>query len=205
MNETQIKGTVTELQCQLFFIQEGYNVYIPLCPDSRADLIVDIEGQLIKIQVKTSHLTDNGITFRTSSTWINTKESIRRGYTKEEIDFFATYYNEEIYLIPVEICGKSDKTLSFEASPYHSVSLLEDYKAQKILEKIKQKYNFEQDISNSKKEVEQYSLEGKLLNTYSSLSEAARNIGKPQGLAHISGVVNGKRRTAYGYIWKLKQ
>ena len=60
-------------------------------------------------------------------------------YTKEDIDFFATVYENEVYLIPVEICGKNDKILSFKSTLYSSCYLLEDYKADKILEKYENK------------------------------------------------------------------
>jgi hypothetical protein len=98
MNETKKIGLLTELQCQAFFTNLGYNVLTPLSEDCRYDMIVDFNGILERIQVKTCHLTQNntGIQFSTKSTRINTQESIQRKYSKEEIDYFATYYDGNV-------------------------------------------------------------------------------------------------------------
>lgn len=54
------------------------------------------------------------------------------------------------------------------------------------------------------KKVLQYDLEGNLIQEYSSLSLAAKSINKfsSGAISHISDVCKGKRKTAYGYIWK---
>ncbi len=51
------------------------------------------------------------------------------------------------------------------------------------------------------KAVEQYGVDGTLIATYSSLTEAAAAIGK-NDCGHISACATGKRKTAYGYVWK---
>ena len=128
MNEITAKGTATELQCELFFVERQINIYLPLSYDSRSDMIVDINGKLKKVQVKSCHLTKEktGITFNTHSTYINKNGTIKKPYTKNEVDLFATYYEGNIYLIPIEYCGKSAKTLSFSETPYAKTTLLVD-------------------------------------------------------------------------------
>ena len=42
MNEQKIKGLTTELQCQTYFTQKGYNVSVSLREYFRYDLIVYI-------------------------------------------------------------------------------------------------------------------------------------------------------------------
>lgn len=59
-----------------------------------------------------------------------------------------------------------------------------------------------------RKSVAQYSLEGKLLQTFDSVSNAARAIGKigkmtKGATTHITECCKGKRGTAYGYKWKF--
>ena len=49
MNEIKQQGLTTELQCQLFFTELGYNVSIPLGEDCRYDMIVDFDGILCRI------------------------------------------------------------------------------------------------------------------------------------------------------------
>lgn len=53
--------------------------------------------------------------------------------------------------------------------------------------------------------VNQYSLSGEYLKSFPSISEAAKSLnrGSSNGVAsHISDVCKGKRKTAYGFIWK---
>ena len=50
--------------------------------------------------------------------------------------------------------------------------------------------------------IEQYDLNGNLLNTFSSVTEAGRSVKTTSG--HIGEVCRGKRKTAGGYIWRYK-
>lgn len=52
------------------------------------------------------------------------------------------------------------------------------------------------------KQVEQYDLNGNLIATWKSLAEAERQLGFDK--RHISACCLGKRKTAYGFIWKYK-
>lgn len=42
-----------------------------------------------------------------------------------------------------------------------------------------------------------------IINTFNSLSDAARAISKPNGFSDISKVCKGKQKTAYGFKWKF--
>lgn len=57
--------------------------------------------------------------------------------------------------------------------------------------------------------VQQYDITGQYIQTFSSLKDAVIAVGKESSLpgakAHISDVCKGKRKTAYGYIWKYNQ
>ena len=50
------------------------------------------------------------------------------------------------------------------------------------------------------KPVGQYTLDGELVKIWQSTSDVQRQLGFSQ--AHISKVARGKRKTAYGYVWK---
>ncbi len=53
--------------------------------------------------------------------------------------------------------------------------------------------------------VDQYSMDGKFLKSYFSITEAAKNIGKPtKGVTNIRSVCKGKTFNAYGYVWRYK-
>ena len=113
---TDMKGDITELQCILAFTQRGYIVSIPYSK-AKYDFIVDINGVLVKIQAKTSHGvlspvgTLDSFMFKTSSITVNTVRINQTSYCKRDIDYFATIYNGDCFLIAVEECGSGTKTL----------------------------------------------------------------------------------------------
>lgn len=202
MNITKTKGLVTELQCQTYFTSLGYNVLVPLGEDCRYDMIVDFNGILQRIQVKTCHLKENnsGIEFSTRSVRSNTQGNTQKTYSKEEIDYFATYYNNKCYLVKVEDCSRS-KTLSFEnkKTNQYPVNFIEDYEAEKQIKKI---INGEDEIKlQDNQKIYQYDLRNNLIATFSSCAEAAKSLGDVQKSSHIGQVLKGIRKTAYGYKW----
>lgn len=207
MNETQQKGLTTELQVQLKLVQRGLDVYLPISYDSRCDLIVNILNKLYKIQIKTSRLTETGtgITFNTYSSRMNhTDGNIKQKYSTEDVDFFATIYNDELYLIPIQDCQGNQRTLTFNNQKTNgsTVYFIEDYQVDKIIQSL------ESGKEISKENLKTYVVQidkdsNEILNKYTSNSEASRAIGKGSaGAGHISQVIQGKRHTAYGYIWK---
>lgn len=113
MNSKQI-GNITEVEVMLAFIKQGFNVLSPYGDCERYDFVVEINNKFYKIQVKTSRLEDGKISFNTASTHYLNGKCIHDVYTKKEIDYFATSYENQVYLIPVEECGGRLKSLRFE-------------------------------------------------------------------------------------------
>lgn len=208
MNETQQKGLITELQCQLFFTNKGYNVLLPICQDCRYDMVVDIQHTLYRIQVKTSRPNDSnveGLLFNTVSSRMNhTEGNMKQKYDIKDIDFFATFFENKVYLIPVELCQGSTKRLIKKRSKYSNqqVDLMEDFEAEKVIQKIINKNPITP--STLKMVVAQYTLDGEYVNSFESYMAAAKSLGitSTVGSTHIGEVVRGKRKTAYNYIWK---
>lgn len=104
MDKTLIRGDINELQCILDFQKRGYYCSIPFSGSCRYDVIADVNNKLIRIQCKSStyHEEDGTLRFHTISTTTNTKETTRKVYTKEEIDYFYTSWKTYGFLIPVE-------------------------------------------------------------------------------------------------------
>lgn len=207
LNETQLKGLTTELQCQLFFTQLGYNVSVPIAQDCRYDMILDIDKKLYKVQIKTCKPNDSmsgGIIFSTVSCRMNHSEgNIKVKYDKEDVDFFGTFYNEKVYLVPIELCQSTEKRLVENRSTSNQiVDFLEDYEAIKVIQRIMNNQNLS--VREERKAVKQYDLEGNYINSYNSYMEAARSLGvySTSASSHIGDVVKGRRQSAYGYVWK---
>ena len=60
-------------------------------------------------------------------------------YTDSDIDFFATWYKGETYLVPIQECGVTIKTLRIippKNNQNKRVSFLKDYKAKDVLENL---------------------------------------------------------------------
>lgn len=137
---TKFKGTLTELQVQAYFISKRYNISVPVCEESKYDLVLDTGNQLLRIQIKTARLESlnkNSIVFNCRSTCHNTRESHKRSYSDKEIDYFATVWNDNVYLVPVNETS-SQKMLHFNTNQNKrsNWNYLEDYDAEVILKSL---------------------------------------------------------------------
>lgn len=131
MLEPKQKGNLTELQCITAFYELGYKVSLPYGENSRYDFIADINGKLIRVQVKTCKPSIDGsiISFPCRSTRVNSNGCYQRQYTNKEIDYFCTYYKNKCYLVPVSECSKGKKLRLSGAknNQIKGVSYAEDY------------------------------------------------------------------------------
>ena len=120
--DTNLQGKITELEVMSYVIKKGYSVSTPFGDKDRYDQIWDINGELHRIQVKTSHLYAKGtgvaIEFKCSGT-SNGRTTL---YNKDDIDFFATYWEGQVYVVPVEECS-SKKILRFESTQKNQPSI----------------------------------------------------------------------------------
>lgn len=133
-----IVGTITELKCLTYFLELGYTVSVSqnVC---RYDFILDIGNKLFKIQVKTSMVLDYSLKFSTCSSHYIKGKHTHTNYTKDNIDFFCTWYKNKVYLVPVKECGKSQKILREKRTENHqnkNISYLENYLAKNILKNL---------------------------------------------------------------------
>lgn len=130
-------GNVTELETMLAFIKLGYNVLTPYGDCERYDFVVDANNEFIKIQCKTASTEDDGASFKFSCRSSNRQNGkiIHHKYTKEEIDYFATSFNGQCYLIPVEQCGadKRLRLLPAKNDQTRGIAWANDYKLEEVI------------------------------------------------------------------------
>lgn len=134
------KGNLTELQCLTAFIAEGCGISIPYGDNSKYDFIADVNGKLLKIQVKTSSLKKDGaIKFSCRTTHVNCTGVKNERYSTNDIDFFATYWDNQCYLVPVAECS-TEKVLRFgfpKNGQSKKINFAKDYLLVEQLQKIR--------------------------------------------------------------------
>ena len=142
MLNTKQRGNVTEIECMLAFLKMGYNVLTPYGDCERYDFVVDIQGNLYKVQVKSAndaHLNEGYIEFKTANKTTRNGTFVRHAYTKNEIDYFMTFYNGQAYLIPVEECSTTEKRLRFvppKNGQIKGITFASEYELERMVEKI---------------------------------------------------------------------
>lgn len=140
MNSKQL-GNITEVQVMLGFLQLGYNVLTPYGDCERYDFVADVNGKFVKIQVKSSKVSDDGtkFSFNTASTHYSDGKCVHHAYSKEDIDYFATVYNNQIYLIPVEECSSRLQSLRLIATKNgqtRGVKWAKDYRLEEVIKEL---------------------------------------------------------------------
>ena len=74
--------------------------------------MLDVNNKLYKIQVKTARIKSEGVyVISTKSTSMNRSGNKIKHYTKDDIDYFATFIKNQCYLIPFNLCGKRSQRL----------------------------------------------------------------------------------------------
>lgn len=143
MNTKQV-GNLTELQCATRLYELGCAVSIPFGNSEKYDLIIDINDKLYKVQCKhSSEYTDeNGeveyIKFKTTWQSHNANSWTQYKYKENEIDFFATFYNGECYLIPQNECS-NEKRLRIKVPKNNQtkgIAFLKDYTAEERIKTL---------------------------------------------------------------------
>ena len=142
--ESKKVGNLTELQCATKLYELGCAVNIPFGNSEKYDLVIDWKNKLYKVQVKHGNevLDDEGniVAIKIKTTWTghNTSGYQSHKYTEDDCDFFATFYNNECYLIPYDECS-AEKMLRLvppKNNQKRGISFLKDYLAINILEQL---------------------------------------------------------------------
>jgi hypothetical protein len=120
---TQI-GDISETKVQLKLLQKGFPVVKPISNWLPYDLGVEINGKILKVQVKTAHR--SGRCYKT-----NLKNSRGKLVRLDTVDFFAFVIKgtEIIYVIPAnELAGRSSLYFSPKGKRRTDKYSVEQYK-----------------------------------------------------------------------------
>lgn len=128
LNENLIKGQIIELKVQEELLRYGFDISIPNYNASKYDLIADTGKELLKIQVKKSiSNTNSSFTFSCTTQNVRSSTKAKHKYTTEEIDYFATVWQDKVYLIPVDETSTT-KSIQFTDETYLACNVLQMYK-----------------------------------------------------------------------------
>lgn len=139
-------GNLTELQCITRLYELGCAVSIPYGDSEKYDFIIDYNNKLYRLQCKhaSPHLNNDNvvesISIRTcwSSGYTRNKSATRNKYSKEDCDYFVTFYNGKTYLIPVEECSfeKTLRILPPKNGQKKGINFLENFVDEEVLKSL---------------------------------------------------------------------
>ncbi len=87
-------GAINETKAQLYFLQIGYDVFIPALPKTRADFIISKGEEVSRVQVKTAQYNGPYIQSRLD---VNNKR-----YTKEDCDLLVFILDGMMWIAPID-------------------------------------------------------------------------------------------------------
>lgn len=122
----------------------GCDISIPFGNSQKYDLIIDWNNKLYRVQIKHANsVYENNelVSFSFKTRWQghNANGYTQTSYSKEEIDYFATFCNGEVYLVPVEECSGATKTIRFRPpknGQMIGINFAKDYLAKEVLKKL---------------------------------------------------------------------
>lgn len=135
MNTNQI-GKMTEVNILSYLVNHGYSVSLPFGDKDRYDQIWDINNKLYKVQIKTSRWIDeehSGITFSCCTV----RNGKRHGYQSDEIDLFATYIDNKLYVVPIDDCLAGKKLRFSSKQPNQpNINWAKDYEFEEVIKRL---------------------------------------------------------------------
>ena len=130
LSHTEI-GDATEYRFFLYCIEHGIPVSKPITNNLPYDCIIDYNGKLLKIQIKTGYNSpsQNSFVFNCKSTSKNYNEVTVKTYENKIDGFITWFYNNKdlFYYIPIEKAGKSTMTIYYGDNPTKSQNYYKDF------------------------------------------------------------------------------
>lgn len=137
-SRTKEKGDVSEARTLFEFQKLGIPVSLPWGDNLRYDMVIELNGCLYKVQIKTSNEIVNGsIRCYTRSSKNHTTNKVYDIY-ENDVDFFV-FYNQEmdkLAIVPIEDIGKQKSIALRIDKPSNNqgnVRYFDDYSFEKIL------------------------------------------------------------------------
>jgi prevent-host-death family protein len=151
------KGAVAELEVAAAAVKLGIPVFRPLSEHSRADLVLEIGGRLMRVQCKWGRLSESRdvVIVRVGGSWLSPHGYVRTTYTEHEIDLFGVYCGEldRSFLIPVSTAaGKHAihlRLLPPRNSQRASINLASDFEFDGAIAQLGERVNGIHEVAGS--------------------------------------------------------
>jgi len=133
--DTKLKGDIAEQSVLLFALKMGWGVSKPIGDRLPYDLILDVDGKLVRIQVKSAWLdtVKQNYVVDNRRTKTNRRQMVRSLYSVEDFDFALVYiddidvfyvfpslvfvsYGSEIHLVETEKRQRKPKSSVFRGA-----------------------------------------------------------------------------------------
>ena len=131
----RLQGKLGVLDAITKFIENGYQVCEPVCDAYGYDLLVLMDGNFKKVQVKTSTFSpsdNNTLEYGLHRTSHNNSKIVSETYSSDDVDYFYLYsptYPSKGCLIPFGFNkGKSVKINYDDVKSYYNQNMWFDYK-----------------------------------------------------------------------------
>ena len=134
-----IIGQITELKRQLFLVEQGFNVLIPMGNHQKYDLVIERNGKFTRIQVKHASPQDGGKSFLVKTRY-NVRDASKsqrvrnKTYTLNDCDCIMTEFENQFYIFPV--FGTSETKLWLTDVRLKTQHKAQDYLAEKTLQEL---------------------------------------------------------------------
>ena len=130
MNHTQV-GDITEQRFILYCMERNIPISKPLNNNLPYDSIIEVNGELLKVQIKTGYENDveYGFMFNTRSTSKNYTEITNKNYIGL-IDGFVTWYKDlpdKFFYIPIEEASSGCMNMYYGDNPKSNQNYVYDY------------------------------------------------------------------------------
>ncbi len=133
LNPSQI-GQITELKCQTYLIEQGFNVLLPIGNYLKYDLVIEKNNKFYRIQCKHATELETGFRVKTRYEKRNNGKVVKESYSIENIDYFMTEHKGKFYLFPP--FGTTETTFWTVATRLSTQKKAQDFLAEDILSQL---------------------------------------------------------------------
>jgi hypothetical protein len=97
------KGAIAEAEIYCAAVRAGVPVYLPMSEHGRADLVLDLEGSMQRVQCKWGSLTNGVVSVRICTSRLTPRGYVRTTYSADEVDAIGVYCAalDRCYLLPI--------------------------------------------------------------------------------------------------------